>query len=207
MSISERIQNLRKSKGLSQEELAEKIDVSRQAVSKWETGQSVPDIDKIIILSEYFNTSTDYILKGTQLQNKTKKQLNSMLFCVFGTFFNIKGLLCAISIYIEKQIYVSTAIGLILMSLGTSLFITGQFINSQNKKKAIKYFALINVWVLSFIPLSFCFNTINNFLNGIIRIELAPIPIITSPIWTIIIYIIFYFALCITSDIIILKRE
>ena len=49
MSIADRIQTLRKSKGISQEELADKIGVSRQAVSKWESGQSAPDIEKIIL--------------------------------------------------------------------------------------------------------------------------------------------------------------
>lgn len=54
---------LRKKKGWSQEELAEKLDISRQSVSKWESGQSIPDIDKIITLSGLFGVSTDYLLK------------------------------------------------------------------------------------------------------------------------------------------------
>ena len=48
MNIADRIQCLRKNKGLSQEELADKVGVSRQAVSKWESEQSTPDIEKII---------------------------------------------------------------------------------------------------------------------------------------------------------------
>ena len=64
MSIADRIQTLRKSKGISQEELADKIGVSRQAVSKWESGQSAPDIEKIILLSEFFGVTTDFLLKG-----------------------------------------------------------------------------------------------------------------------------------------------
>lgn len=52
MTIADRIQNLRKTKGISQEELADKIGVSRQAVSKWESEQSTPDVEKIILLSE-----------------------------------------------------------------------------------------------------------------------------------------------------------
>ena len=45
MTIADRIQQLRKQNGLSQEQLAERLDVSRQAVSKWESGQSIPDVD------------------------------------------------------------------------------------------------------------------------------------------------------------------
>ena len=64
--MEERINLLRKKMGLSQEELANKIGVSRQAVSKWESGQSMPDLDKIVALSDLFGVSTDYILKGTE---------------------------------------------------------------------------------------------------------------------------------------------
>ena len=59
----DRIQDLRKSRGMSQEELANQIGVSRQAVSKWESGQSAPDLQKIIIMSDFFEVTTDYILK------------------------------------------------------------------------------------------------------------------------------------------------
>ena len=58
MNMADRIQYLRKTKGLSQEELADKVGVSRQAVSKWESEQSTPDIAKIIIMSELFEITT-----------------------------------------------------------------------------------------------------------------------------------------------------
>ncbi len=63
MNISEKILKLRKEKGLSQEAFAEKLGVSRQSVSKWESGGTLPDIDKIIAMSELFGVSTDYLLK------------------------------------------------------------------------------------------------------------------------------------------------
>ena len=65
MNVPERIQELRKSKGISQEELANELGISRQAVSKWESGQSSPELDNIVALSEYFGVSADHILKGT----------------------------------------------------------------------------------------------------------------------------------------------
>ena len=52
MNIADRIQSLRKSKGISQEELADKIGVSRQAVSKWESEQSLPDMEKVILVRD-----------------------------------------------------------------------------------------------------------------------------------------------------------
>ena len=66
MTIADRIQTLRKSKGMSQEELADAAGVSRQAVSKWESEQSVPDLDKVVILSDIFDVSSDYLLKGIE---------------------------------------------------------------------------------------------------------------------------------------------
>ena len=63
MRLSDKIMELRKRNGWSQEELAEKVGVSRQSISKWESGQSVPDLSKILLLSEVFAVSTDYLLK------------------------------------------------------------------------------------------------------------------------------------------------
>ena len=63
MILADRIVELRKKKGWSQEELAEMIDVTRQSVSKWESGQSLPDLDKILKLADIFGVSTDYLLK------------------------------------------------------------------------------------------------------------------------------------------------
>ena len=63
MILADKIIDLRKKNGWSQEELAEKLDVSRQSVSKWESAQSVPDMGRIVRLSELFGVSTDYLLK------------------------------------------------------------------------------------------------------------------------------------------------
>lgn len=66
MTIADRIQSLRKSKGMSQEELADAVGVSRQAVSKWESEQATPDLDKVVIMSDIFEVTTDYLLKGIE---------------------------------------------------------------------------------------------------------------------------------------------
>lgn len=69
MTFSEKTSALRKQKGWSQEELAEKLMVTRQAVSKWESAQSMPDLDKLVQLSEALGVSTDYLLKDEQAQS------------------------------------------------------------------------------------------------------------------------------------------
>lgn len=64
MNLGENLQNIRKRKNLSQEELADKLNVSRQSVSKWESGSSYPEIEKIITICEIFQCSMDELIKG-----------------------------------------------------------------------------------------------------------------------------------------------
>ena len=68
MIFADKLITLRKKAGWSQEELAEKLNVTRQSVSKWEGAQSVPDIDKILQLSCLFGVTTDYLLKDEQAE-------------------------------------------------------------------------------------------------------------------------------------------
>ncbi len=69
MILADKIIRMRKKNGWSQEELAEKMNVSRQAVSKWEGAQSVPELEKILLLGEIFGVTTDYLLKD-EIENE-----------------------------------------------------------------------------------------------------------------------------------------
>ena len=66
MTIGDRLLKLRRERNLSQEDLANELDVSRQTVSKWETNQSMPDFDKIVPICEYFGITTDELLTGNK---------------------------------------------------------------------------------------------------------------------------------------------
>jgi len=68
MKFHEKIQNLRKEKGLSQEELAEMMQVSRQSVSKWESAQAYPETEKLVVLSEIFGVTIDSLLKDVETE-------------------------------------------------------------------------------------------------------------------------------------------
>lgn len=63
MILADKIINLRKKAGWSQDELAAQLNVTRQSVSKWEGAQSVPDLERIVKLSRIFGVTTDYLLK------------------------------------------------------------------------------------------------------------------------------------------------
>lgn len=80
MSIGENIQKLRKQNGLSQEELSEKLFVTRQTISKWELGQSSPDLDYIVKLSEIFNVTTDFLIKGEDNKSAPAVKSNKSVF-------------------------------------------------------------------------------------------------------------------------------
>lgn len=68
--INERLKEMRLNAGMSQEELASKLNVSRQSVSKWETGDSLPDILKLKQLSQLYDVSIDYIVGNTEFDRK-----------------------------------------------------------------------------------------------------------------------------------------
>ena len=88
MEFNEKLQELRKQKGLTQEELAEALYVSRAAVSKWESGRGYPNIDSLKEISRFFSVTIDDLLSGSEIltiAEEDQKQKNSLLLdLVFG---------------------------------------------------------------------------------------------------------------------------
>lgn len=77
MTIGEKILSMRKARGWSQEELAEQIGVTRQAVSRWESDSAKPDADKIISVCDLFGVSADYLLRDLSQASVNESELNS----------------------------------------------------------------------------------------------------------------------------------
>ena len=169
MNIADRIQQLRKSKGISQEELANSIGVSRQAVSKWESAQSVPDIEKIIL--------------------------------------NAIGLVSSIVIWIEQQRAYAVGLGFAVMLIGTGIFLMGQFLDTRDKQKAKRFFLLPGVWILLFVPMAFCFNTLMGLKGGGFSWWIAPVPMPMHSYKTFGLYWIIYIAVCTAIDILIARQN
>lgn len=88
MNIAERLQELRKKAGYSQEQVAEMLEISRQAISKWESGQGNPEIDNVIKLTKIYHVSADYILLGQEsnpiVSTSEKKRLSKEAWKVIG---------------------------------------------------------------------------------------------------------------------------
>lgn len=78
MHFNKKLFELRKQKGLSQEELANKVNVSRQTLSKWELGESTPDMEKLTLLSDYFGVSLDELVLGKEKENTDQNNLKNM---------------------------------------------------------------------------------------------------------------------------------
>lgn len=175
MNLADRIQRLRKTKGISQEEMAGQLGVSRQAVSKWESGQSVPDLNKIIAMSEYFEVTTDYLLKGTEIQIE-QSVVDARLFQIIATAFHAMGLFVSAAVWYEEQKVMAIVIWLIFLIVGALVLGIGFLYADQDSVvRAKRGFWKWNIWLISFVPLSIVYNII---FVGI----LAPYPLAVNPI-------------------------
>lgn len=85
MSFCEKLRMIRMNNNLSQEMLADKLYISRQTVSKWESGLSYPEIDKLITISNMFNVSIDYLLKDTQIDTVVSESLDRLVIQFLGS--------------------------------------------------------------------------------------------------------------------------
>lgn len=118
MNFSEKLFELRKKEGLSQEELAEKVGVSRQTISKWEMGQSAPEMEKLITLSKIFNLSMDELVgnnifeeKENNPQEDLKPKKKHIFLKVIMVIFIIYFTICIIKfILITRQVLITNSI-------------------------------------------------------------------------------------------------
>lgn len=103
MALSEKLYELRKKSGLSQEQLAEQLGVSRQAISKWESDKAIPESDTLLTISAYFNVTLDYLLKEENQISELSEKANDRLMKnrgkekrIFGMISCIGGIVCLI---------------------------------------------------------------------------------------------------------------
>ncbi len=137
-TLADRIQQLRREHGLSQEQLAEKLNVSRQAVSKWESAQAQPELDKILALSELFCVTTDYLLKGSRgtppeagpaPARRPDAAFASRVLYLAALFFLGVGLVCALAAWHEKQTVDCIAGGMVVQGIGVVCYGVGRMLS------------------------------------------------------------------------------
>lgn len=206
MDLASKIQQLRKAKGLSQEDLADAIGVSRQAVSKWESAQSSPDLDKILSLSDYFGVTTDYLLKDVESPPPILPQkYDAKVFTLLATIINIIGFFVALILMFRWQTNTAVLLGAILMVIGCGIFAVGQSIG-KHKAEAKKQFWLINVWVLSIMPISCLSEFLQGFL-GRFSTSLVVFPQMNNSILLYLLTWVVYFLFCLALDFYLLKKK
>ena len=214
MTLADRIQQLRKQKGISQEELADRVGVSRQAVSKWESEQSTPDMDKVILLSDYFEVTTDkvillsdyfevttdYLLKGIEPAPPAagEKRADGRIFTIVATVLNLIGVLTACAVWYETLEMGSLIIGVVFLALGCMVFGIGMVECAPDSKlRAKRNFWTVDIWLLVFLPLSVIYNVL-------LDVGAAPYPQLVLfsgwPLWACLgVYALFwavYIAIC-----------
>lgn len=164
MNMADRIQALRKAKGISQEELADKLGISRQAVSKWESEQSIPELDKIIAISELFGVTTDYILKGIEpIADKEEKSsdLTGKILYIASVAFVAIGLFCAFGGWYEKQTMESVWGSMIIQAVGIAGYFIAKLISAEKPPFAVTW---LNIMGILFMPLSMITGIISVFV-------------------------------------------
>lgn len=152
MSIGQKLFDLRKQKHLSQEEVADKLNVSRQTISKWETDQSTPDFDKIIPLCELYEISADELLTGRieEKEIKEKKIVNreeesfrrirrakGISIGIFLYFLAVAWIMVTIPVFMMNPI-VASAIFLLIGGIATYFIIYTCIMYKKNKTEKEK---------------------------------------------------------------------
>lgn len=151
MSIGQKLLDLRKSKQLSQEEVANKLNVTRQTISKWETDQSMPDFDKIIPICELYGISADELLSGTKheksekIENDEQEEIKTR---DFKKEKRAKGIGIAVLIYFVAVAWimtsipafridpiVSSAVFLLICGIATYIIIYTSMVYKKDKKE------------------------------------------------------------------------
>ncbi len=168
MAFYEKITRLRKERGLSQESLAAELNVSRQAVSKWETGDAMPDVDKIVSLAEFFEVTTDWLLRDIQPEpvnpkisvkanGKSAEQFAPLVKSIFWCVSAIGLALLFHGRFVSQSEWPSL-IGLVFL-ISSAVLPIGYAVmlgrgNENAKTDFLKDFWRVNIWFTALLPAS-----------------------------------------------------
>lgn len=199
MTLGEKITHLRKKRGLSQEELAITLNISRQAVSKWETGEAKPDTDKVVALAEYFEVTTDWLLRDiAPLETHTGTDAHMspaqaragapLLLCLTlgasacGLFLLFYGRFVSAS-DIPSVIGLILQICAIAMAMGFGLYLKNG-IDAAQGSGFIRAFWRVDIWMVALLPLRMLYFTFMRLLSLIPESTLSRLwTSLPQPFW------------------------
>ena len=142
MAIGNRLYNLRKEKNVSQEELANALDVSRQTISKWETGESTPDFNKICPLCEYFGITSDELLSGKQniieakKEDKKAKFARNLAISVGLYILSLVAIILCAALF--EQPIIGVSIFFTIIAIATGIIIYSSIVYGKTEKEKVK---------------------------------------------------------------------
>ena len=147
MLLGEKLRKLRIARQLSQEQLADKLQVSRQAISKWELGESMPDTENLILLSKFYGVSIDYLLLNElniSSELETKRSRSFPIF-IFGMGGLVIGLILSIVLWCTYQSILMVSIGLIIQIISVTVVLIKQ---SELSSQLQRLFLMLSVWMI-----------------------------------------------------------
>ena len=147
MLLGEKLKKLRKARGLSQEQLADQLNVSRQAISKWELGESIQETENLILLSKFYGVSIDYLLLNElniSSELETKRSPSLPIF-IFGMSALIIGLILSIVLWCTYQSILMASIGLIIQIISVTVVLIKQ---SELSSQLQRLFLMSSVWMI-----------------------------------------------------------
>ncbi|MEG0240061.1 helix-turn-helix domain-containing protein [Anaerorhabdus sp.] len=193
MKFNEKLLKLRKEKGYSQEELAQMLGVSRQAISKWEVSDSYPEIENVLEISKLFQVSTDYLLNDQQEEMNVLKEESEKKHYGFllGVIISVIGLIFSAMGWYENQTFREISIGIIIQLGGV---VTYELLKGNRSKDFVFYsiFVLLvfpyvsmmlGMYILNFYPSPYEF-FMPFIVNGVIYIFLCGVGIVLAKIIT-----------------------
>ena len=151
MTLGERLMNLRKEKHLSQEEVADRLNVTRQTVSKWELDQSTPDFDKIVPLCKLYEISSEELITGNKPEGTTisddgidkenekfkrEKRTKGLVNGIFLYFVSIVWVMITIPVLNMNPVLASSMM-LLIMGVATCMIVYTQIMYTNMKYKAV----------------------------------------------------------------------
>ena len=147
MLLGEKLKKLRKARGLSQEQLADQLNVSRQAISKWELGESIPDTENLILLSKFYGVSIDYLLLNELNISSDLETIRSpsLPIFIFGMSALIIGLILSIVLWCTYQSILMASIGLIIQIISVTVVLIKQ---SELSSQLQRLFLMSSVWMI-----------------------------------------------------------
>ena len=152
MELKDKLLKLRKEKGMSQQELANELNVSRQSISKWKLGESQPELNNIVMISELYHVSTDYLLKDIIVNDQKENETCQKVF-VISVLMVLFGVISTHILWNQYQNSFSLLVGMFIQIVGIGIF--EYFVITLHNDQIHWKFWSICIWLVTLLPVKY----------------------------------------------------